>query len=808
MNVFRQVFFGLFFLVFTHASHAQDLRENEIVVIHGEKFVLHQVRTGETIFSISRDFKISKQELMADNPNIENGLSIGEILKIPYKDGADLTEKPIFKKGDPTHFDHHTIRSRNETPYFIAKEYGITVEELYAYNPEVRRYKRGTDLRIPRWDVPAELKNIDANVLADKIEDGKLLAKMVEHTVQSGETLYSISKRYGIPESEIIFNNPGAKNLKAGSKLYLPGVLEEKDPGQNAEKDMVPGNANFAVHVIESGETMWSLTHKYKITEEELKAWNPVLKTAFPAGTSIKIPVGEIQQTQAIPTNEEAFENHLVQRGETIYALSVKYGIAVPEIIKYNPVLESRNLVAGETILIPKKIETAQISAEGETLQAPLEIPDSFYEVEMEMEVPESCVPVNNVSLMRKNYDVALFLPLFFEANDTLNRELLLPEISDSLMIDAEILADTLIEKEKTVEEFKAFFQNSENFLEFYEGVLIAVDSMQKAGMKINLKVFDTQSDAGSIRDYIYDSDFLETDLIIGPVYPQVQNEVAQIAAKNRIPMVSPFAPRSNIIDSNPYYFQINPTHEYIANETAEMVAEEYYRSNFVVLRTSAYENTPQGKLVELIREKLYNSGYLNTMDGGSFTVYDFKNEGSFGMRRLLRKGVENVVFIPSSVEGEVSVAVSNLNNLADDYQITLIGSGNYQQHYPSIELEHFHNLKLKYIYPYWIDFNNDASINFIKQFKQNFYTEPGNFGVQGFDVAFYFLNALNYFGRDFEDCLPYFHINLVQGNYHFEKVSQFGGYMNKGVSVISYTRDYEVLRKRVKGQPRLVAKF
>ncbi|MFW5774397.1 MAG: hypothetical protein ACOCWD_06925, partial [Tangfeifania sp.] len=166
----------------------------------------------------------------------------------------------------------------------------------------------------------------------------------------------------------------------------------------------------------------------------------------------------------------------------------------------------------------------------------------------------------------------------------------------------------------------------------------------------------------------------------------------------------------------------------------------------------------------------------------------------------------ENVVFVPSLNEGELSVALSNINNLANDYSITLIGFNRYEQ-FSSIDLEYYFNLKLHYIDPYYIDYNDPVTIEFIAKFKDNFYTEPTNFGFQGYDVAFYFLNAIYNYGKDFEGCLPYNPADLIQGNYRFEKVSSFGGYMNEGVSVISYQRGYDVVRKRVVGQYRYAKK-
>ena len=249
----------------------------------------------------------------------------------------------------------------------------------------------------------------------------------------------------------------------------------------------------------------------------------------------------------------------------------------------------------------------------------------------------------------------------------------------------------------------------------------------------------------------------------------------------------------------------MNPSREYLAEKTAEMVVEDYYHCNFIVVRTSNSDRSVEGKLVDMIREKYFNAGLLNSPGGVTFTEYNFKTDGPYGLRSIMSKQKENVVLVPSSLEGELSVAISNINNLANDYSITLIAALNYQQRYPSIDVEQFHNLKMRYIYPYWVDYSNPGTVEMIESFKRNFATEPNMFGMQGFDVTYYFLNALRYYGDDFNDCAPYIHIPLVQGNYHFEKVSQSGGYMNRGVSVISYTRDYNVVRIRVKGQPKLV---
>ncbi len=816
MRLIQYVVVFLILLPFSDVVVAQQLKENEIVVIGGEKYILHQVRTGETVYSITQKFNIDNSTLIENNPEIADGLNIGKILKIPYRENANLNEIPVYQKGDPDHFEYHTIHSRTETPYFIAKKYGITVEEIYAYNPEITKFKKGTKLRIPRWNKPTagkvaqEIQPEQPQIQNDKKEKTETNEKkdeLVTHEVQPGETLFSISRKYGIAESEILFLNPGARKLTVGSTIYLPAEkvteVQRDEPTAKAEP---PGN--YFEHIIESGETLWAISRKFNVSEEELKNINPVLRTAFPAGVVIKIPVQEESAVEAKPVNEDAFIKHTVRKGETLYSLASKYNLNIPEIEEYNPVLRTRNLIAGETLLIPKKPDKEIADFMQNKEVDSLMVPPDYFKVEVPMVIPENCEPGQNQWAKNDYYDVALFIPLFLEANDTLNKKPREPEFNTDSLLLAGVVSenDTLVEKDEPEDMFFGFYRNTQNYLQFYEGVLLAVDSMQNAGMHVRLHVFDTQQNRDSVQKFIYADDFLETDLIIGPVFQEVQGDVADIAAKNNIPMISPLSAESIETVDNSHYYQVNPNREYLAVETANLVAGEYFNSNFIVFKTNDYEGTPEGRVVNLIQEKLYNSGFMGKANGADFRIYDFEHEGPFGLRRILSHDKENVIYIPSSVVGELSVAVSNINNLADEYSITLIGSNRFQQ-YESIELEQFHNLKLKFVAPYWVDYNDPATVAFFKKFKDNFYTEPNNFGMQGYDVAFYFLNALFNYGRDFNNCLPYLQADLIQGNYQFEKISPFGGYMNIGVSVVSYQRNFDVVRERVIGQYKFAQK-
>ncbi|MCE4562738.1 LysM peptidoglycan-binding domain-containing protein [Maribellus sp. CM-23] len=830
MRVILKFIVVFLLVVFELPLNAQSLKKNEVVVISGEKFIVHQIETGETIFSLTQKFKVSREELEKYNPKLTEGPKIGDVIKIPFREDADVSAKSGQERGKPSGFLTHRVKSKNETAYFIARQYGISVEELYAHNPGVTTIKKGLKLQIPFWNEKTPEAEAPKVPVAEKKEEVKiqpqpLPAGTLTHQVVSGETLYSIAKKYGVGETEILALNPAARNLKAGAVLSIP-VKKKETAVVPVKKPKEEFSGKYFEHIIESGETLWGTARKYDVTEGELKALNPILNTDFPAGAVIRVPVKEteIEQTEARPLNEEAFDKHDVTKGETLYGVSKEFHVSIYELKKYNPVLEHRNLVEGETILIPHKTEEAAVTQSGtesvsETVvSSEAALPDEkYFAVDATMEIPEFCKPQLR-EFSSETFDVALFLPLFLEANDTLNREEAIPDSmiyladvnthspNNQHLLEAMANQDTTIEVERKPM-FKKFYRSSENFVQFYEGVLMALDHLEQAGQNVRLHVFDTEQRMDAVRKFIFTDEFLQTDLIIGPIYPEVQKEVAQIAAKNRIPLVSPLAAQSGLLSSNPYYYQVNPTRDYLTQQTADMVAEEYHNSNFIILKTQEYAGTPEGKMVDMLQEKFFNSGFMSERDGVNFTIYDFQREGAFGLRRIMSSTKENVIYIPSSDEGVLSISISNLNNLASDYSMTLIGTHRYPS-YQSIQIDHFHNLKLKYLAPYWIDYNSPKTIRFVSGFKTAFGTEPDNFGFQGYDVTTYFVKALAELGRDFGECLPFFHVDLIQGNYHFDKYSQFGGYMNQGVSVISYTRNYDVKRERVKGQPRLVAEI
>ena len=206
----------ILFLLFSLNSYAQ--KSTELVKINGVKYYVHTVQKGHTLYAISKVYSVDIVEIIAANPGIDSGLSIGQELLIPKK-GID---KKMAKKNPPQLIDGkliHTVVSK-ETLYGIAGKYKISVEELVKQNPQVADgLKVGMELVINQTTIE--------EVSQEDIKPA-LPEDYIEHVVEEKETLYSISKTYNIGIDSIVSINPTLiDGLKIGMVLYIPKTEQE-----------------------------------------------------------------------------------------------------------------------------------------------------------------------------------------------------------------------------------------------------------------------------------------------------------------------------------------------------------------------------------------------------------------------------------------------------------------------------------------------------------------------------------------------------------------------------------------------------
>ncbi len=695
----------LFFLIVTLPQSGFSQKEVEI---GGIKYVLHTVSKSETVFSLCQKYKVSQSDLEKANPGMTAVLRAGSEIKVPV---GKVESAPAVKQAvkvtpvaDEEFYYHKT--AKRQTIFSIAKQYGITANDLIRFNPE----------------------------LTNGLQIGQILKIPVNST-------------------------------KSDS-----GIVEES-PDSQAE------TSEYKIHQVVSGETLFSLEQRYGITEEEMLKNNADLKAGLKTGMKLKIPVirGK-NEALTQPVDPQQFIKYRVEKGETLFSLANRFGVEVGELKKANPSLFMRGLEVGEILLIPKSPEKQTENFpthENVTNLASVDSPP-----------PSECFPLENT--LQPTYKIGLLLPLYLLPNgnkdinlnvkDQLVSKITLENHTDSLKSDTTILTNGA-----------NIDQRALIFMEFYEGALLAIDSLQKRGMSVELEVFDA-SNQTQINSMIQLQEFRELNLIIGPVYPELQENVASFAAKNRIPMISPLSSAGNFEQNNSWYFKVNPTKDYQTEQTANYIASELANKNFFLLQQSGSSNSAEAKLASLSKQKL-----MAASGGRRLHEYNFQERGVNEIAPLMDPNGDNVFVIPTDNEAQVSVAVTNLTALAEHYNIVLMGTSALTK-LKSIQTENYHRIRLRYLSPYFVDYQRPLVKRVVSSYRNIFSAEPTQFSLQGYDVTYYFLSALFRYGKDFRNCLTYYPMELTQMNFNFKKVAPMGGFLNHSLFVTSYERNFDVL--------------
>jgi len=674
---------------------------------------------------------------------------------------AQQTKAPKNVLASDGKYIAHKI-SKGETIFSICKKYNIEEKELMVANPALANgLKTGETLNIP--------KKITSKKKKEKNED-----EFISHTVKLGETLYSLSKQYTIPIETIVKFNPEAKNgVKVDQIVRIPGFAGEANANDhNKVKSEAPAKNDFTEYEVEEGETFFGLLRKFGITKSELLAVNPGMPLEIKVGQIVKLP--KAKDSSASNSSKGKYIEHNVEAGETVYGLAAEYDVKVFEIMELNPDLKERGLVTGVTILIPR--------TDGKK-------PENTFKTEVKSEEKEmangaATKAKQTVVNLRDTFHISMFLPLFLNENFSNNND------------SEDLSADSTNNNLSSTRKDRSLYSNSRNYLSFYEGFLIALDTMKKTGINISVDLYDNQFKQTVVDSVMRKPKLLDANLIVGPVDVKLQKNISAFSYKNQIPLVSPFSSDDDYVNTNPFYFQVNPTKDFIYRKTADFIGREFWGKNVIVMTPYSFEQISGGDIVELVREKLRSNSSKNNGGAISFSKVTIA-EGYWEVKDNLKKDQENVIFIlppTNKVEREaiLSKAINSLYVLSEEYNITLVGMSEYAG-YKSINAEYFHKLKMHYLTPNFIDYYNPEVNSFIKNYRKKFKTEPNQFSYRGYDIAKYFLEAYRTNGKNYLNKLSSSKINTLQSNFKMKRIKEFSGFMNNSLFVVNFTPEYDV---------------
>lgn len=609
------------------------------------------------------------------------------------------------------------------------------------------------------------------------------------HVVKPGQTLYAIAKAYNISQKEIAVENPGVvSGLQIGQALKIPvvPVLEEEIDTSELDKDDERGR----FHVVQQGETLYGISRKYNLKEEDLLEANKELKTeALQPGQTLSIP--DPPQADTEPSfNEEGFIYHKVKRRETLYSIGKFYDVSVHDIRAANSELGWGGPKTGQVIRIPQPQVIDQPAIVVDTLSVDslsYALSDSVYE---DYNYDELYSEHDN---RRRTYKVAYFIPFDF-------RE---PEPLDTLLKDVKSLTlrNRIIERymmeEKTPQ--------AVNFLEFFQGSLLAIDSLRQMGMKLEVRYFDTRKSVDQTLHILMDDDLEDYDLFIGPFWPFNLELVSAYAKKHKIPLVTPYYNDLDLIRSNPYLFQLSPSLEREYLDAARLIASKHMY-NIVYVREDDTLNIEKHNYFKQLIFDGFDEYHPEEPVVFKEVLQQLKHTDE--IIHSLSPDKKNLVVVPTRNEALASRVMSSLYFQLKDYDIEVMGTPFWTE-FSSIELRYFHELNLIFYSSFWVDYLDPEVDRFMKKYRTQFLDEPTittrkgiNYGIIGYDMSFYFLNALRKEGPRFILKLDDYHPDLVQDAFALNRVTNAGGYENEHIRFYQFSPDMKIRKIEVPDYP------
>lgn len=559
------------------------------------------------------------------------------------------------------------------------------------------------------------------------------------HTIERGQTVFAIATMYGVGVDDIYRLNPGSKDsIKAGAALKIP--QRDASTGSGGKK-----GDDFLYHTIQPKETLYSLSTKYNVAATAVVNANPGLSTAtFTIGKTIRIPATQIE---SLPTTEiKAVTKEIeytVEKKETMYRICRKFNISSYELIQLNPQLKE-GIKAGMVIKIPVKTEESVTSAKAQ-------IPGE-QDVNSLLSAPKNIKKVNQIK-------VALLLPFMTE------------EVIPS--------------------------PSTQRFIEYYEGFLLAVDSLQKAGCSVDLSVYDTGNGTKKVKEILKTDALKEANLIIGAVHNDQIGPVADFAEKNKIKYIIPFTSKNDDVLSNAYIYQVNTPHSYLYAKASQAGCDLFTNDNIILLKIK--DNEEKTDFIKAFKAEMKQRNI-------SFTEMNYNGETlPSDVEALLKADKRNIVVPTSSSLDALNKIKSPLRMLAEtkpEYILTLFGYPEWQT-YTRECLDDFFALNT-YIYSNFYADNLSADVsNFYTNYKSWYSKSLINifpkYGILGFDTGMFFLGAIHKYGANFEDHLDKIGYKSMQTDFDFHRVNNWGGFINTNIFIVHYQNDYNVTRNKVR---------
>ena len=511
--------------------------------------------------------------------------------------------------------------------------------------------------------------------------------------------------------------------------LFLTLLFVGAVSSVSAQELVVVGGTKYAVHDVAKGETLYSLAKRYGVTVDDIISANAVLTDGLKAGQRIKIPL----QAEKVTDDSSKARLHKVMKGETLYSLSKQYNLTVEELREANPHVK-KGLKAGQLIEIPAK-QVAVVQ------QTPQSTPQPTQQSVLQpISQPTPVVQAESVAPANAEQTIVADVPTTeLTSFRTLKRG---DRAEVALMLP-------LGSKE----------QPSQNYLDFYRGFLLGLDSVRMAGHSVNLSLYNTAHDYNRVSDIISSGVLDKADLVVGPVYEDELIPVATALREKGTPIVSPLANLTQTTGNN--IFQMSPSP---ASKLEKVRGLFDGSKRVVIISTDSIDKDFDAEVRSMLRDTSYVVEHKYIYEHPSVIEKREKEREQMreqglevdetpspsDMSPLLRGEEPTVIVITADNEIEVdrilaAIASANISLTARSQRVVpfVVFGNNRWNRYRNIDRAILFANNVTMLSTYHARRSEPVIRAFDKRFVEEFGSLPSLYAYRGYDAAVVFVKSL-----------------------------------------------------------------
>ena len=484
------------------------------------------------------------------------------------------------------------------------------------------------------------------------------------------------------------------------------------------------------IHIVQPGQTVYSITKLYGAKEHEAILKSDIHHLAV--DDTVWIPCTDCVVTEKTSTpqqqDKKEYQFVKVEQGQTLYSLSRTYNVSIEDLNELNPELRVTGLKAGQMIKVPGVAKAGGQQAGGSSQQAS----GGQQASSQQAAKPAGRQPATYTP--KAPAEPAVVSPLVEPGR--VHVSLLMP----LHLGDLDKISTTKFDIDQRGKKSYGAFE----YIQFYEGLLIGMERLERMGCKVVLNVVDVSGKSKQdVLTSINTHNVTHSDFIIA-LLPKEQFEyAAEWAQENRLFIINPMSERDEIVEGNPYVFKCMSSVEGEVDELLKVVALMPGKPHLYVI-TSGSRN--EARVRGIVEEKLKARGNV------PYTFFDWSANSK--LVAALKKTPGCVVLnIYDQNRDKNHIQVSTLLNrlaAAKGSNVTLVSLENYINKYADMDFAQLQQANYMTVNTE-LDYNDPSKKDFIDAFNERYKVDPiGTYATSANDIIIHFVYGLKTRGTEF----------------------------------------------------------